>query len=103
LIATPTIRTAPRLDAVNREGDGAVLSDDESPAAMAVEPESSRDTGDPGEADSTESGDVLDLGATAPQPPSGSQMEAGALSAIITEFASRTPRRMSRTLFAEEG
>jgi hypothetical protein len=36
-------------------------------------------------------------------PPAGNQPDAETPSAIITEFASRTPRRMGRTLFADEG
>ena len=54
-------------------------------------------------ADTGPAGDDDVQAATASPPQAGTQSEVDAPSAIITEFASRTPRRMGRTLFADEG
>ena len=47
--------------------------------------------------------DDIEQPTTEQQLPAAAQLEPDSPSAIITEFASRTPRRMGRTLFADEG
>ena len=54
-------------------------------------------------ADTGSAGDDGDQATTASPSQAGGQPEVDTPSAIITEFASRTPRRMGRTLFADEG
>lgn len=70
------------------------MTDDESDAGTVADPAGdSTGTG--------ETGDAAHQEATSPEPPA--EPEVDTPSAIITELASRTPRRMGRTLFADEG
>lgn len=97
-----------RIDAVNVESTVTGQSDDEpleraTIVAEAVEPITTPEPGDIGDAGTQASSDDLDPAATGPPPPASNPPEPETPSAIITEFASRTPRRMGRTLFADEG
>ena len=94
-----------RIDSTGRERTGAnqepgASLDHDGMKARSLEEENALADID---ADSSAPGDDIEPPTAEPPLPVAAQPELDTPSAIITEFASRTPRRMGRTLFADEG
>jgi hypothetical protein len=93
-----------RIETLGRESEAAGQPAHESPEPSTSESAIAEEINQTGVgAESGSGGVTADQANTESLPPSDTLLGVDTPSAIITEFASRTPRRMGRTLFADEG